>query len=107
MDSVTYELYMSKNNFEVLTSIDQQLTSLSDKIRDVKETIEYEKKSSYLFNRLRLVETPVTFTSHYHPATGGSEMIQPEMVLCPERGIGILNGRIRAFAQKRLRFEIH
>lgn len=33
-------------------------------------------------------------------------MIQPEMVLCPERGIGILNGRIRAFAQKRLRFEI-
>lgn len=106
VDSVTYELYMSKNNFEILTSIDQQLTSLSDKIRDVKETIEYEKKSSYLFNRLRLVETPVTFTSHYHPATGGSEMIQPEMVLCPERGIGILNGRIRAFAQKRLRFEI-
>ena len=33
-------------------------------------------------------------------------MIQPEMVLCPERGIGILNGRIRAFAKKWLRFEI-
>ena len=106
VDSVTYELYMSKNNFKVLSSIEQQLTSLPDKIRDMKETIEYERKSSYLFNRLRLVETPVTFTSHYHPATGGSEMIQPEMVLCPERGIGILNGRIRAFAKKRLRFEI-
>lgn len=105
VDSVTYELYMSQNNFEVLTPIEQQLDSLLNKIRDMKETIEYERKFPYPFNRLRLVENPVTFTSHYHPATGGSEMVQSEMVLCPEKGIGILNGRIRALTKKQLHFE--
>ena len=105
VDNVNYELYMSQNNFEILTPIEQKLNSLPAEIRDIKEIIEYERKSSYPFSRLRLIETPITFTSHYHPTTGGSEMVQPEIFLFPERGISILNGRIRPFTRSLLRFD--
>lgn len=105
VDGITYELYMAPDNFETLTPVEQKLDSLPAEIRDMKEIIEYERKSSYPFSRLRLVETPVTFTSHYHPATGGSEMVQPEVLLLPEKGIGILNGRIRPFTRSQLRFD--
>lgn len=105
VDGITYELYMSPNNFEILTPIEQQTDSLPEKIRDIKEIIEYERKVTYPFSRLRLVETPITFTSHFHPAMGGSEMAQPEILFLPERGIGILNEKIKPFANSWLRFE--
>ena len=49
---------------------------------------DYERKiySSYPYNRLSIIETPVQFTSYERLWTLHSETVQPEQVFLPEKG---------------------
>jgi len=98
VDQVEYTLYLKKDHdyFTVFfPSISDTLDAL---IREAKEAYEYDDLDLYYsFPRVSLVETPVQFHPYERPYTQYVEMVQPEMIFLPERGVGLQTLDFRRF----------
>lgn len=90
-DSVSYELYLSKNHGDIIESLEL----VGDTLPQLLTNFRYEQEAFYgkafPFNRIMLVESPISFSSYYRNEHGGSELVQPEIIFLPERGYGLLN----------------
>jgi len=87
VDSVAYNLYVRQGHayFEpFFTNIGD---TLPDVIRDLQQSFENRIGLEYRFPRLSLIEVPIHFFCFRHTWTINQEVVQPEMVLLPEKGL--------------------
>lgn len=88
VDSVVYELHLVKDspgfpeNEEIRFPPGMKLT---DFLVNVKADIERRIGRAYPYDRFVMVEVPRTFASYFRNKKGGTEFVQPEMLLLPER----------------------
>ena len=103
VDSVVMELYTFKGHNHLAKEL-QDLTGeeLKTSLHGSIKYTENRFKKRYPFSQFRLVETPVSFTSFSRKWANGTELVQPEIVLFPERWITAHNIFTRRF-QKELR----
>jgi len=87
VDSVEYELFTLKSHDFFIPYLDSIGDTLGALIRETKNDLETVVGLPYVFQRLRLVETPVHFSCFKRTWTLAWETVQPEMVLLPELGI--------------------
>ncbi|MBN1790200.1 MAG: hypothetical protein JW830_06875 [Bacteroidales bacterium] len=87
VDSVEYAIYTIKGHDYFAEFFDQAADTLPTLIRDLKKEYEANLGLKYPFNRLMLAEVPVDFTLDQHLYAYASDAIQPEMILCPEKGV--------------------
>lgn len=105
VDSVRYELYIHPENVDILKGLSRIGALLPESIRVLKGKLEEKMRRSYPYERLALVEAPISFVSYFRMHRGGSEYVQPEMVFFPERGVGYCENvawkkaKIRKFEQ--------
>ncbi|MCR9012472.1 ABC transporter permease [Gabonibacter chumensis] len=87
-DSVSFELYLVEGHDDFMQYLTYIKDSMEMFVSSTKEVLEGMKGRDYPYRRFMLIETPASFASYYCFERGGSERIQPEMALMPERGIG-------------------
>lgn len=86
VDSTTYSVwYIEGHNFfsEFFDTIFDTIPAI---IQEVRRNYEYNIGLEYPFNRFSLVEVPVHFATYPRAWTQAQEVMQPEMVLIPEKG---------------------
>lgn len=88
VDSVRYELYLTEGQKDIFRGLEALPDSLAGLIREIREAVESRINNTYPYSSLKLIETPVTLTSFFRQEKGTSELIQPEMIFLPERGLG-------------------
>lgn len=87
VDSVTYRLYTLKGDQyyqPFFTAVGDTMEYL---IRNLKTDLENKINRAYPFSRFSLVEVPLHFSLDKHQWALNSDVVQPEMVLYPEKGI--------------------
>lgn len=90
VDSVTYEVCLFDKHLHLLDSM-QSLTDTLPSLLPFLMAGESDKMGrDYPFRALRLIEVPASFVSYHRREHGGSECVQPEMILLPESGIGLM-----------------
>ncbi len=87
VDSVEYDLYMIKGHDYFSALFDQVQDTLPSLIRNVKKDYEFDLGLKYPFRRFILAEVPVHFAVDQHQYAFTSDAVQPEMILCPEKGV--------------------
>ena len=86
IDSVTMELYTFKgHNHLAKTLKDLTEEKLKTALLGNKKYLENRFKKRYPFSKFRLVETPVSLTTFSRKWENGTELVQPEIVLFPEK----------------------
>ncbi len=88
VDSVYYELNIAPENLDMLKGLSRAGTLMSALIRELKEEMEEQMRQPYPYERLVLVEAPLSFNSYLRAQRGGCEYVQPEIIFFPERGVG-------------------
>lgn len=88
IDGVRYELYLFKSSQDIFRGLDHVDRYLTSVVRDIRKEVEEQMGRTYPYPYFRVIETPLSFTSCYRVHVGGSERVQPGMVLMPERGLG-------------------
>ncbi|MDR0766242.1 MAG: hypothetical protein LBF09_04825, partial [Odoribacteraceae bacterium] len=79
---VDYELLLFRGHESLLNGLELLHEKKSEIIQRVMARL---NDAPYPFQRLRIVETPVSFVSHYRVQRGASEFVQPEILFLPER----------------------
>ncbi|WP_059026212.1 ABC transporter permease [Gabonibacter massiliensis] len=87
-DSISFELYLVEGHDDFMQYLSHVKDSVETILSGMKEVLEGMKGRDYPYRRFMLIETPASFASYYRFERGGSERMQPEMALMPERGIG-------------------
>jgi hypothetical protein len=86
VDETLYSVWYLKGHdyfSDVLAPITDTIPAM---IRERRRSIEVNYALDYSFNRFSLVEVPVQFHSYMRTWTQAQEVMQPEMVLFPEKG---------------------
>jgi len=100
VDSIKYQVLLNKENW----FYDNYFTNLKDTLPDLIRRIkgDYERKLSLKFpyKRLSFIEVPVHFYTYYRPWMLTNENSQPEMILVPEKGMGINQFNLSRRAQQ-------
>jgi ABC-type transport system involved in multi-copper enzyme maturation permease subunit len=101
VDSVEYSLYAIRGH-EYFKPVFEQITdTIPALIRDLKKGYELNTGLKYPFHRLILAEVPVHFALDNHLYSYTSDAVQPEMLLCPEKGV-LLNSADFRYQKYRL-----
>jgi len=87
VDSIEYSIMILEGHDFFAPYLDAVGDTLSFLVRDLKQDFENQLEMFYPYNRLSLVEVPIQFFNYRREWTVGSETVQPEMVLLPEKGI--------------------
>ncbi len=87
VDSIDYSIYTIKGNDYFTGFFDGTADTIPDLISDIKKEYEANVLMKYPFHRLMFVEVPVHFALDHHSYSYSSEAVQPEMFLCPEKGV--------------------
>ncbi len=87
VDSIEYSLFNIKGHDYFSVLFDQVHDTLPTLIRNVKKDYEFDLGLNYPFRRFTLVEVPVHFAVDQHQYALTSDAVQPEMILCPEKGV--------------------
>ncbi len=96
VDSVEYGVHVIRgHDFFSRHFRDLGPGTLAESIRSARNEIEVRVGLRYPFARFSLVEVPVQFLAHARLRSPEPETVQPEMVLCPERGMFLPNNPIR------------
>ncbi|MFC1614133.1 hypothetical protein ACFL5K_02430 [Gemmatimonadota bacterium] len=98
-----YNLYLMEGHdffSQYFTEVADTLPSL---IRDARATYENNLDLEYPYRRLSLVETPIQFCAYDRDWTLGTETVQPELVLLPEKGMAMeqVNFRMMKYFMER------
>jgi hypothetical protein len=87
VDSVEYALYAIKGHDYFKEYFNEAHDTIPFLIRDLKKEYEAGLGFNYPFKRLMLAEVPVHFALYSHIYSYASDAIQPEIILCPEKGV--------------------
>ncbi len=90
-----YNLYFLEGHdffSQYFTEVADTLPSL---IRDARADYENKLDLKYPFRRLSLVETPIQFFAYLRDWTLGTETVQPELVLLPEKAVALQSVNFR------------
>src|SRR5690554_7686873 len=86
VDSTLFSIWHLKGH-DYFTPIFNPITdTIPSQIRERRRSIETSYSLDYSFNRFSLIEVPVQFYSYARTWTQAQEVMQPEMVLFPEKG---------------------
>ena len=89
VDSINYELHHATKHLDMFSQFyPQWRESLPNAIREFKENMENLQHRAYPFERFIVVETPASFFAFPRMERGECELVQPELVLLPERTAG-------------------
>lgn len=86
VDSTEYSVWYIDGHDYFIAPYDSIKDTIPTLIRDVRGNFERTYKLEYPFNRFSVVEIPAQFYSYSRAWSQAQEMIQPEMVLFPEKG---------------------
>ena len=87
VDNVDYELYI-KQGHDFFSKYFKALgDGLKDTISRTKRDFEFRLGLDYPYKRLSLIETPIQFFSYPRLWSVAMEIVQPQQVLLPEKGI--------------------
>jgi hypothetical protein len=89
VDSTVLELYLLRGHDYLTRGLEQLADTLPERLQGMKTKIEATAGRDYPFRRFALVEAPLPIASHYREWHGGSDLVHPEIVLFPERGLGV------------------
>jgi hypothetical protein len=87
VDSVGYSIYSIKGHDYFKAYFEQISDTLPTLIRDLKKEYESRLELTYPFKQLILAEVPLHFNIDIHKYAYASDAIQPEIILCPEKGV--------------------
>ena len=85
-DSTLYSVWHLDGHDYFTAAFDSLKDTIPSMIRNVRENIERNYKLTYPFDRFSLVEVPAQFSSYVRSWSMAQEVMQPEMVLFPEKG---------------------
>ena len=102
VDSVAYQLYNIKGHDYYSDLLDQVSDTLATVIHNLRQEFEVKTGLTYPFRRFMLVEVPVHFAVDKHTYSFTSDAVQPEMILCPEKGVMF---DVADFKQRKYRLE--
>ena len=108
-DGIEYNLYL-KPGHDYFSGFFTNITdTIWDLVKEEKDNYEIEDLDLYYpFKRINLVETPIQYHAYERPQVENSEIIQPEMILLPEKGAGLNSldfGYYKYFEERRNRRE--
>lgn len=86
VDETLFSIWYLKGHDYFSTVFDQIADTIPAQIRERRRSIEIAYSLDYSFSRFSLVEVPVQFYSYARTWTQAQEVMQPEMVLFPEKG---------------------
>lgn len=86
VDETQYSLWFLKGHDYFTPVFDLIADTIPAQIRERRRSIETSYSLDYSFNRFSLIEVPVQFYSYSRTWTQAQEVMQPEMVLFPEKG---------------------
>ena len=86
VDETLYSLWHLKGHDYFSRLINPIVDTIPAQIRERRRSIESSYSLDYSFRRFSLVEVPVQFYSYVRTWTQAQEVMQPEMVLFPEKG---------------------
>lgn len=87
VDSIEYSIYAIQGHDYFKPVFDQIADTIPALIRDLKKNYEVNLGIKYPFHRLMLAEVPLHFALDNHIYSYASDAVQPEMLLCPEKGV--------------------
>ena len=102
VDEVTYKLAYLKGHDFFSNYFDLMSDTLPDIIKATKDDYEKNIDLYYPFKKLVLLEVPIQFQSYKHILGGTYATVQPEIILLPEKGMGL---RGADFARSKYREE--
>ena len=86
VDHTVYNVWYLNGNDYFSAVLDTIMDTIPHQIRTRRHAIESQFLLNYSFNRFSVIETPIQFSSYVRAWTQAQEMMQPEMVLFPEKG---------------------
>ncbi|MBK5196558.1 MAG: xanthan lyase, partial [Proteiniphilum sp.] len=86
VDETLYSLWHLKGHDYFSPLFNPIVDTIPAQIRERRRSIESTYSLDYSFNRFSLIEVPVQFYSYVRTWTQAQEVMQPEMVLFPEKG---------------------
>ena len=86
VDSTLFSIWHLKGHDYFAPIFEPIVDTIPAQIRERRRSIETAYSLDYSFNRFSLVEVPVQFYSYARTWTQAQEVMQPEMVLFPEKG---------------------
>ena len=103
VDHKIFSLWYLKGNDYFTAAFDSITDTIPHQIRLRRSEFENTYSLNYSFKRFSLIEVPVQFRSYVRTWTQAQEVIQPEMVLFPEKGcvLNILDVNRQIESQKR------
>lgn len=87
VDSIEYAIYTKKGNDYFSPYFTELADTIPSLITDLKKEYEAALGMKYPFKRLIFAEVPVQFSLDNHVYSYTSDAVQPELILCPEKGI--------------------
>ena len=86
VDETVYSIWNIKGNDYFSEIFNEIVETIPEQIRERRRSIETNYSLDYSYNRFSLIEVPVQFYSYTRTWTQAQEVMQPEMVLFPEKG---------------------
>lgn len=87
VDSIEYQVYTLKGHDYFVENFKDLKDTVPELIRDLKKSYEAEIDFKYPYKRFSLTEVPIHFCLDKHEYSYTSDALQPEMILCPEKGV--------------------
>ncbi len=87
VDSVEYSIYSKKGNDFYMKHFTEFKDTMPAIIRELRDEYETLLNLKYGFNRFSFVEIPIHFALDKHIWSVTSDVVQPEMILYPEKGV--------------------
>ena len=94
VDYTLFNVWNLKGNDYFSSTFEGVLDTLPYTIRLRRQALESQYALNYSFKRFSLVEVPVQFSSYARTWTQAQEVMQPEMILLPEKGCTFFNADI-------------
>ncbi|NLZ94821.1 MAG: xanthan lyase, partial [Bacteroidales bacterium] len=86
VDDAVFSIWNIKGNDYFSELFNSIVDTIPSQIRERRRAIEMNYSLDYSFNRFSIIEVPVQFYSYIRTWTQAQEVMQPEMVLFPEKG---------------------
>lgn len=94
VDSVLYSLYYFRGHDFFSEDFDEPDFDIVE-ILKTSGTSLHKNGTGYFFKRLTLVETPLPFASYFRKQKGGSDRVQPELLLLPEYAVTMVSSNFK------------
>ena len=86
VDETVYSIWNIRGNDYFSELFNSIVDTIPSQIRERRRAIEMNYSLDYSFNRFSVIEVPIQFYSYSRTWTQAQEVMQPEMVLFPEKG---------------------